>query len=905
MTDPQATGRTAPAAQDVADTQTAQGTPAAIAQAAAVTDNTSGVRDHDVIVIGAGFAGIYAIHTFRDQLGLDVLGLDAAEDVGGTWYWNRYPGARVDIESVHYSYSFDPELQQEWHWTEKFAAQPEILRYLNHCADRYDVRRSIRFGTRVVEVSWDGTVDRWRVRTDAGEVHTARWFVSGAGTLSVPKTPEFRGIEDFAGRTLLTGDWREDVDLTGKRVGIIGVGSSGIQAISEISKVADALYVFQRTPNYATPIGNHPTDPAEESADKARYAELRDASRNHFLGVPYADVQPSALAVSPEERREVFDDRWSRGGFRFFIDSFGDILFDKAANDTAADYVRDRIRERVTDPGTAELLCPTDYPYGTKRPPLETDYYEAYNRPGTRLVDVKANPIDTIVPSGVRLADGTEYDVDVLILATGFDACTGPLLAMNITGRDGVRLADAWADGPQTYLGLTMAGFPNLFAVTGPQSPSVLYNMPLAIEDHIDFIADAIGYMREHGHTVMEATTQAQDQWVYETNALCDLTLLPTSASSWYMGANIPGKPRRVLVYLGGAPRYRAICDNVQRNDYRGFAFASRTADLDPAEASPALDPAVMFIVEALRAQGFTGFPDAGVEGARAAVEGFVGLQAPRQEIGAVIDRSYGDDAEQQLRIFVPEGEGPFPVLVYVHGGGFVTGSIEVVDEPARDLVKRSGAMVVAPAYRRAPEHTFPAAHDDTYAALRWTADNIAAYGGDPSRLGIAGDSAGALLAAAAGIRAVRDGLELSALLLVNPLINPVADTASRREYAEGYVIELADLQWFGAQYLNAPDELADPRLALDTADLTGLPPALILTSEYDTLRDEAEQFAEQLIAAGVSTSVQRFDGMTHDAFLLSGAVPRCVEQRAAAGDFLRRALVEGAGEAAGAVVMA
>ncbi|SDC01550.1 Predicted flavoprotein CzcO associated with the cation diffusion facilitator CzcD [Raineyella antarctica] len=852
---------------------------------------------HDVIVIGAGFAGIYAIHKYRDQMGLDVVCFDAAEDVGGTWYWNRYPGARVDIESVHYSFSFDPELQQEWHWTEKFAAQPEILRYLNHCADRYDVRRSVRFGTRVVEVTWDEQNDHWRVTTDKGDVVTARYFVSGAGTLSVPKTPDFPGVEDFAGQTLLTGNWREDVDLAGKRVGIIGVGSSGIQAISEISKVADALYVFQRTPNYATPIANYPTDPAEEAADKARYAELREASRNHFLGVPYSDVQPSALAVSAEERREVFEDRFKKGGFRFFIDSFGDILFSQEANDTAAEYVRESIRKRVQDPRTADLLCPTDYPYGTKRPPLEIDYYEAYNRESTHLVDVKANPIQRVIPQGVRLADGTEVELDVLILATGFDACTGPLLAMNITGRGGVRLADEWADGPQTYLGLTMAGFPNLFAITGPQSPSVLYNMPLAIEDHVDFIGDSIQYMRERGLTVMEATAQAQDQWVYETNALADMTLLPDSASTWYMGANIPGKPRRVLVYVGGAPRYRSICDNVQRNDYRGFAFATSTAEVETATPSPALDPALAAIVEILRGQGFTGFEDAGVEGSRAAVESFTAMQAPRKEIGRVVDEAYGTDPEQKLRIFVPEGEGPFPVVVYVHGGGFVAGSIEVVDEPARDLASRAGVIVVAPTYRRAPEHRFPAAHDDAYAALEWTADNVAAYGGDPSRLGIGGDSAGGMLAAAAAIRARQEGPELSALLLVNPLVNPVADTPSRREYAEGYIIELADLQWFGSQYLNGPEEVTDPRLALDAADLAGLPQTLILTSEYDTLRDEAEDFATQLLGAGVETNVQRFDGMTHDAFLMSGAVPRCIEQRLAAADFLRSALVEGAQE--------
>jgi len=543
---------------------------------------TTASPDHDVIIVGAGFAGIYGIHKFRDQLGLRVHAFDAASDVGGTWYWNRYPGARVDIESVHYSYSFSEELQQDWHWSERYPAQPEILRYLEHVADRFDIRKDVTFGTRVTSVDWDGAAGLWRVGTNDGGVHTARWFVSGGGTLSVPKAPEFPGVETFAGQVLLTGNWREPVDLTGQRVGIIGTGSTGIQAISEMAKEAGTLTVFQRTPNYATPIGNYPTDPAEEAAEKATYAALRDAARNHFLGVPYSDVQPSALAVSAEERRAVFDDRWDRGGFRFFIDSFGDILFDKNANDTAAEYIRERIRERVQDPATAELLCPTDYPYGTKRPPLETDYYEAYNRDTVTLVDLRDNPLDAVVPEGVRLADGTVHELDVLVLATGFDACTGPLLAMNITGRDGVRLADVWADGPQTYLGLTVAGFPNLFMVTGPQSPSVLYNMPLAIEDHIDFVADAITWLREHGLATLEATTDAQDAWVRQTNELAQATLLPDSPTSWYMGANIPGKPRRVLVYLGGAPAYRAICDDVVAGGYDGF---TATPDLVPALA--------------------------------------------------------------------------------------------------------------------------------------------------------------------------------------------------------------------------------------------------------------------------------------------------------------------------------
>lgn len=541
------------------------------------------LTDADVIVVGAGFAGLYAVHVLRDKMGLDVQAFDTASDVGGTWYWNRYPGARVDIESVHYSYSFDDDLQQEWHWTEKFCAQPEILAYLNHVADRFDLRRSFRFNTRITSLTWDDTESLWIATTDAGERYTARYVISGAGTLSVPKKPEFPGIEEFDGEVLMTGNWpHHAVSFEGKRVGIIGVGSSGIQAISEIAKTAGHLTVFQRTPNYATPIGNAPTDAVQEAREKANYAAIREASRNHFLGVPYSDVQPSALAVTPEERRRVFDDRWDRGGFRLFIDSFADILSDKAANDTAADYIRERIRERVTDPETAELLAPKDYPYATKRPPLETDYYEAYNRPSVELVDVKKNPIDEITAGGVRLADGREYQLDVLILATGFDACTGPLLAMNVTGRHGLRLVDHWADGPQTYLGLMSAGFPNLFMITGPQSPSVLYNMPLAIEDHVDLSTAAITYLREHDLDVIEATAEAEHDWVAHTNEVAQATLLPDSPTTWYMGANIPGKPRRVLVYLGGAPAYRAKCDEVVEAGWEGFTL---TPAVQPATA--------------------------------------------------------------------------------------------------------------------------------------------------------------------------------------------------------------------------------------------------------------------------------------------------------------------------------
>ncbi|MFD6859216.1 flavin-containing monooxygenase [Rhodococcus sp. NPDC060090] len=528
--------------------------------------------DVDVIVVGAGFTGLYALHKFRDLMGLSTRVFDAAGDVGGTWYWNRYPGARVDIESVHYSYSFSEELQQEWHWSEKFAAQPEILEYLNHVADRFDLRKDITFETRIESVVWDDDARFWTVTTHTGETVTGRYFISGAGNLSVPKTPEFPGIDAFAGETYLTGNWPHGgVDFTGKRVGIIGTGSSGIQAITEIAKEAGHLTVFQRTPNYATPIGNAPTDETEMAQVKANYKELRDAARKHFLGVPYDQVQDSALEVFAHERRRVFDERWDAGGFRLFIDSFRDILFDKEANDTVSEYIRERIHERVNDPEVAKLLAPVTYPYATKRPPLETNYYETYNRDNVTLVDVKNAPIEEITTSGVRTG-GIEHELDVIVLATGFDAMTGPLLAMGIVGRDGLRLEDKFADGPRTYLGLMMHDFPNLFLITGPQSPSVLYNMPLAIEDHVDFAAASIEYLRGRDLDTIEPVADAENAWVEHCAELANSTLMPNT-DSWYMGANIPGKPRVCLVYLGGAPTYRAKCAEVIERGYEGFTL--------------------------------------------------------------------------------------------------------------------------------------------------------------------------------------------------------------------------------------------------------------------------------------------------------------------------------------------
>jgi cation diffusion facilitator CzcD-associated flavoprotein CzcO len=533
--------------------------------------------DLDVVVIGAGFAGLYAVHRLRDRHGLAVRAFEAGSGVGGTWYWNRYPGARCDIESVHYSYSFSEALQRDWQWSERFSAQPEILRYLEHVADRFDLRRDIQFDTRVTSIVWNDSAGHWTVGTDDGISRTARFVVSGAGNLSIAKKPEFPGIEEFGGEVYATHLWpHEGVDLTGKRVGVIGTGATGIQLIPKVAERAAHLTVFQRTPNYAVPLRNRPTDPVEQEQVLASYPELRVAARNNFLGVPYDQPRPSAVADPEPERQRVYDKYYGRGGFQMLISTYQDLLFDRAANDTAAQYIRDRITERVRDPELAAQLSPTDHAYGTKRPPMETDYYETYNRDNVTLVDVRAAPIEAVTSTGLRTADGTERELDVIVLATGFDAFTRALLNMGIVGRDGLTLERKWADGPRTFLGIAVHGFPNLFTLTGPQSAVALYNNPLAIEDHVEFAGDAIRHVLDSGLATIEATEEAERDWGRTVAQLADATLMP-QADSWYMGANIPGKPRSCMIYLGGAPAYRACCDEVVAGGYRGFELSPVT----------------------------------------------------------------------------------------------------------------------------------------------------------------------------------------------------------------------------------------------------------------------------------------------------------------------------------------
>ena len=525
----------------------------------------------DAIVVGAGFAGLYALHRLRG-LGLSVRVLEQGDAIGGTWYWNRYPGARCDIESMDYSYSFSEELEQEWEWSERYPAQPEILRYLNHVADRFDLRRDIELRTRVAAARY--VDERWEVTTEDGTRYTATYCVMASGCLSSVHRPAFEGLDDFEGDWYHSARWPEEgVELAGRRVGVIGTGSTGIQLIPQVAKEAEHLYVFQRTANFSMPAHNEPLDPAVQQAIKADYGERRRRSRESLSGAPtsHPDVLPqrSALEVTPEERERAYERGWAQGGIGGVTLAFNDVISSAEANATAADFVRDKIRSIVRDAATAEALCPTSHPVGTKRICVDTGYYETYNRDNVTLVDVGDAPIVRLTPRGIETASDA-YELDVIVFATGFDAMTGALLDIDVRGRGGRSLQDKWSAGPRTYLGLATAGFPNLFIVTGPGSPSVLSNMVLSIEQHVDWIADCIGYLREQALATIEATPEAEDGWVAHVAEVAEATLFPR-AGSWYVGANIPGKPRVFMPYLGGVGAYRTHCETVAANGYQGF----------------------------------------------------------------------------------------------------------------------------------------------------------------------------------------------------------------------------------------------------------------------------------------------------------------------------------------------
>ena len=527
-------------------------------------------RHFDAIVVGAGFAGLYMLHRLR-ELGLSTRVYEAGAGVGGTWYWNRYPGARCDVESLEYSYSFSEELQREWQWTERYASQPEILSYLNHVADRFDLKRDIQFNTRVTSAIYDESSNRWNVLTDRGDQVSAQFCVMATGCLSTSKSPEVKGIDTFRGKTYHTGHWpHEGVDFTGQQVGVIGTGSSGIQTIPNVARQASHLYVFQRTPNFSVPAHNAPIPETAQQDWRAHRAEYRQRARMAPFGLMFEISDKSALEVTPEERQLEYQARWDYGGLGM-MGSFGDLLFNKKANDTAAEFLHAKIRGIVSDPVIAGKLLPRDFPVATKRLCVDTGYYATFNRDNVTLVDLRATPIEEVTPTGVRTSNA-EFKLDSLVFATGFDALTGTLCSMDLRGRTGRTLKQKWADGPRSYLGILVADFPNLFIITGPQSPSVMSNMVVSIEQHVDWIAACISYLRDRHVAAIEATAEAENAWVAHVTEVANATLFPL-ANSWYMGANVPGKPRVYLPYIGGVGVYRQKCDEVAARGYQGFTL--------------------------------------------------------------------------------------------------------------------------------------------------------------------------------------------------------------------------------------------------------------------------------------------------------------------------------------------
>ncbi|WP_155922105.1 flavin-containing monooxygenase [Bacillus sp. EB01] len=526
----------------------------------------------DAVIVGAGFSGLYMLYRLREA-GFSTRVFEAGDNVGGTWYWNRYPGARCDVESIYYNYTFSDELLNEWKWSAKYAEQPEILRYINFVADKFDLHRDIQFKTRVNSAHYDEEQQRWNIQLEDGQSVTATFFITAVGCLSASNVPKIKGLENFKGEWYHTGHWpHKKVEFKGKRVGVIGTGSSGIQAIPVIAKEAEHLTVFQRTPQYSTPARNNPLDPEYLKEIRKNYSEIKTQMQQSAVGIPILHGEKSALDDSPEERQKVYEAAWEKGGLMTLSTTYSDLSINPEANETVQEFIRNKIREVVKNPEIAENLLPSFY-YGTKRTIIDTDYFETYNRDNVTLVNVRKAPIQEITSSGIKTAE-EEFNLDMIVFATGFDAMTGPLFKMDIRGKEGVSLKEKWSGGSQTrtYLGIGTAGFPNMFMLTGPESPSVLSNMMVSIEQHVEWVSDCLNYLRDNGVGVIEALEEAENTWSAHCREVADATLF-TKTDSWYMGANIEGKARGFQIYLGGVGTYRQICDDVAAKRYEGFTL--------------------------------------------------------------------------------------------------------------------------------------------------------------------------------------------------------------------------------------------------------------------------------------------------------------------------------------------
>ncbi len=850
-----------------------------------------GDQDLDVVIVGAGFAGLYMLHRLRG-LGFSATVIESADDVGGTWYWNRYPGARCDIESVDYSYSFDPELQTEWHWSERYATQPEILRYLGHVADKHDLRRDIRFSTRVESATWDGDARRWSVRTDRGDQLRCRFYVMASGCLSLPKTPDIAGVDRFRGETYYTNRWpHAGVAFSGKRVAVIGTGSSGIQSIPIIARQAAALTVFQRTPNFSRPAFNGPVCAAKQTAFDADPAAYREAARWSRAGVPAEPTMVRTFQVSEQERLAKYEEAYASGDLLALSATFADIGADPRANETVCEFMRGKIRSIVHDPATAEALSPKDHFYGTKRPCLDTDYFETFNLPSVRLVDLRKDPIRTITETGIDTASRS-LAFDAIVFATGFDAMTGALVAVDIRGRDGLALARKWVDGARTYLGLMTSGFPNFFTITGPGSPSVLSNMVVSIEQHVDWVSACLVHMRAARLAEVEPTPLAEAGWVQHVNDCGDVTLFPR-ANSWYMGANVPGKPRVFLPYVGGVDRYRKTCDEVVSQGYLGFAFDGPGGVRCNDGVVNRLQVDVATVLEVVAGRGLPPIETMSVADARALSVAMATDRPPGPDVGDVADGVLrGAAGPLAYRRYRPASPGPHPIVVYFHGGGWVLGGLDSDDPFCRHLCLQADAIVVSVDYRHAPEARFPAAADDGFAALRWIAANADALGGDASRLAVCGWSAGGNVATVA-CQMARDagGPAIAGQVLITPVTDCDFTRESYVANADGYVLTTALMRWFWDQYADPADRRHPKASPLRARDLSGLPPALVVTCEFDPLRDEGAAYAEALAASGVEAQHLPCRGQIHTSVPAVDVILSAAGARDEVGATLRRFL--------------
>jgi cation diffusion facilitator CzcD-associated flavoprotein CzcO/acetyl esterase/lipase len=863
---------------------------AAVAARSSESTNSGTTQQVDVAVVGAGFAGLYLLHRLR-KAGFSAIVIEEAGDVGGTWYWNRYPGARCDIQTIDYSYTFDPELESAWQWSEKYATQPEILRYLGFVADRYDLRRDIRFGTKVTAANWDDTRERWQLVTDNGASISCRYYIMATGCLSAPKPPEIDGVKDFKGAVYFTGRWPHDgVDLAGKRVAVIGTGSSGIQSIPLIAEQAAHLTVFQRTPNFALPAHNGPPPDDRKTYFETDRAAYREQARWSLAGVPYPQETAVSWQLSDAERRERFEKAWAAGDLVHILTQlWADQAVDFEGNALIGKLIHEKIRAVVKDPEIAAVLSPNDHPFGAKRPCLDTNYYATYNRPNVTLVNLRQEPIKAITASSI-VTDKRSVDVDVIVFATGFDAMTGAIMAVHpITGRAGKSLSDVWAQGPQTYLGLTVAGFPNLFMITGPGSPSVLSNMAVSIEQHVDWVVDRLAALREAGFTTMEATETAQAGWAQHM-ADCSTLTLHRLANTWYTGANVPGKAQGVMPYTGGVGPYRSICDEVVGRGMLGFKLSGPNVSEQCNDGEVVrLQPDVRLVLGMLAQMNLPQIEQLGAQGARDFVTEFNKGRPVGRPVGEVgTGALQGADGPLPYRLYRPATPGPHPIVVYFHGGGWVFGDEQSDDPFCRDMCRRSGMVVVSVGYRHAPEHRFPAAAEDGYAATRWIAEHAADLGGKPGPVLVAGWSAGANIAAVTcQLARDRGGPQIAGQLLVCPVTDCRFDRPSYTDNAVGYFLTRSLMFWFWDIYCS-PADRTDPRVSPLRGNLAGLPPAFVATCEFDPLRDEGIEYAEAMAAAGVPVEQLQARGHIHTSLMMVDVVVTGVSGRVKMAEALR-----------------